>query len=68
MFDGYKYTRDQVFELLRKIMCARKYFYPLTSNFNCYKGMFDSADLHVAVYSRQGIDFAALCRFGAARC
>ncbi|PQQ67146.1 DegT/DnrJ/EryC1/StrS family aminotransferase [Acetivibrio saccincola] len=51
VFDGYKYTRDQVFELLKKNnIIARKYFYPLTSNFNCYKGMFDSADLHVAEY------------------
>jgi len=51
VFDGYKYTRDQVYELLKKQnIIARKYFYPLTSNFECYKGMFDSTHLPVAEY------------------
>lgn len=38
VFDGYKLTRDQVHTLLaeNKII-ARKYFYPLTSTFECYK-------------------------------
>lgn len=51
VFDGYKYTRDQVFELLKRYnIIARKYFYPLTSNFQCYKGVFDSTHLPVAEY------------------
>ncbi len=38
VFDGYKYTRDQVFEILKAHeITARKYFYPLTNTFACYK-------------------------------
>ena len=37
VFDGYKYSRDQVFEKLQaKDIIARKYFYPLTNGFECY--------------------------------
>ena len=40
VFDGYKYTRDQVFELLKaEGIVARKYFYPLTNGFACYAGL-----------------------------
>ena len=39
VFDGYRYSRDQVFELLAaENIIARKYFYPLTSSFACYAG------------------------------
>ncbi len=38
LFDGYKYTRDEVFEKLQsKNIIARKYFYPLVNDFDCYK-------------------------------
>ena len=38
VFDGYKYTRNEVFELLSKQgIVARKYFYPLTNSFECYR-------------------------------
>jgi len=38
VFNGYKYTRDEVFQMLNdKDVIARKYFYPLTNEFNCYK-------------------------------
>ncbi|MBQ0067124.1 MAG: DegT/DnrJ/EryC1/StrS family aminotransferase [Phascolarctobacterium sp.] len=38
IFDGYKYTRDEVFEKLKEQdIVARKYFYPLTNSFACYK-------------------------------
>lgn len=38
VFDGYKYTRNEVFERLAEHgIGARKYFYPLTSSFECYK-------------------------------
>ena len=38
VFDGYKYTRDGVFERLAKEnIYARKYFYPLTNEFECYQ-------------------------------
>jgi len=40
VFDGYKYTRDQAFELLKaEGIVARKYFYPLTNGFACYAGL-----------------------------
>lgn len=40
IFDGYKYTRDEVFERLREAeIIARKYFYPLTNSFACYKDL-----------------------------
>ena len=38
VFDGYKYTRDEIFEKLKaNDIIARKYFYPLTNSFECYK-------------------------------
>lgn len=38
VFDGYKYTRDDVYELLKEQdIVARKYFFPLTNSFECYK-------------------------------
>lgn len=37
LFDGYKWTRDEVFErLLAQGIRARKYFYPVTNAFDCY--------------------------------
>ncbi len=36
VFDGYKYTRDEVAERLAQVnIFARKYFFPLTSKFEC---------------------------------
>jgi len=38
VFENYKYTRDEVFEKLADHnIVARKYFYPLTNSFECYK-------------------------------
>lgn len=38
VFDGYKYNRDEIFEILAEYgIGARKYFYPLTNSFECYK-------------------------------
>lgn len=38
VFDGYKYTRDDVLEMLKENdIVARKYFYPLTNDFDCYR-------------------------------
>ena len=40
VFDGYKYTRDQVFDLLAQHgIVARKYFFPLTNSFECYRDL-----------------------------
>ena len=38
VFDGYKYTRNEIFEKLAEVgIGARKYFYPLTNSFECYR-------------------------------
>lgn len=38
IFDGFEYTRDQVFaNLQREEIVARKYFFPLTNSFACYE-------------------------------
>lgn len=38
VFDNYKYTRDEIFEKLKENnIFARKYFYPLINDFDCYK-------------------------------
>ena len=40
VFDGYRYTRDQVFAMLREEnIVARKYFYPLANDFDCYRDL-----------------------------
>lgn len=51
LFDGYELTRDEIFEELKKEnIIARKYFYPLTNQFECYKGKFDYQYTPVAEY------------------
>lgn len=38
VFDGYKYTRNEVYEKLETHgIIARKYFFPLTNSFECYR-------------------------------
>lgn len=50
VFDGYKLTRDEVKSLLAKHdIGARKYFYPLTNELDCYKD-FDKGNTPVAKY------------------
>lgn len=45
VFDGYKYSRDEVFDKLRKEgINARKYFYPLTNDAECYMNTFPSGE------------------------
>ena len=40
VFDGYKNTRDEIFEKLKaNDIIARKYFYPLINGFECYKNL-----------------------------
>lgn len=51
VFDGYKYTRDEIFDrLAAENIIARKYFYPITNSFECYRGRagFDVDDTPVA--------------------
>ncbi len=43
-------SRDEVYELLkRNDINTRKYFYPLTSEFECYRGRFDTINTPVAL-------------------
>lgn len=40
VFDGYKYSRDEMFEkLMDHGIVARKYFYPLTNSYECYQNL-----------------------------
>lgn len=47
----YGLTRNEIFEILsNNNICARKYFYPLTSSYHCYRGQFDLSKTPEAVY------------------
>lgn len=51
VFDGYKKTRDEVFEELKSNnIIPRKYFYPLINAFDCYKDEYNVEDTPVAKY------------------
>jgi len=40
IFDGYRENRDEIFLRLKaENIIARKYFYPLTNDFSCYRGL-----------------------------
>ncbi len=52
VFDETKFgsTRDEVFdELAKNDIFARKYFYPITNTFECYKGQFNPDETPVAL-------------------
>ena len=66
VFDGYKYTRDEVFaRLAAENIVARNYFYPLTSDFTCYREAAETHDTPVARRIAQNVLtlplFADLC-------
>ncbi len=49
IFDGYRKTRDEIYDLLAKHQIfARKYFYPCINAFDCYQEQFDENDTPVA--------------------
>ena len=51
VFDNYKYTRDEVYEKLKENdIIARKYFYPLINEYDCYKDKYDVNDTPIAKY------------------
>ena len=53
VFDGYKYSRDEIFEkLAAENIIPRKYFYPITNDFECYRGVpgFETERTPVAKY------------------
>ena len=44
-------TRDEIYEqLMNNDIIARKYFYPLTNNFECYQELYDKGKTPVAEY------------------
>lgn len=48
-FDGFPLTRNEVYELLASHhIFARKYFYPLITDFECYRERFSNVSLPVA--------------------
>ena len=53
VFDGFRMNRDEIFtRLAENGIVPRKYFYPLTSAFTCYRGKpgFDPSDTPVAAH------------------
>lgn len=51
VFDGYRLSRDEVFEKLKEHnIIARKYFYPLTNSHKCYKERFKCEETPIAEY------------------
>lgn len=51
IFDGFAAGRNQVYDgLARHNIYPRKYFYPLTNDFQCFEGRFSSKDTPVAAY------------------
>lgn len=52
VFDGYKYSRNELFDMLKQHdIFARKYFYPLTNSFACYK-YYPTADIEKTPVAR----------------
>jgi dTDP-4-amino-4,6-dideoxygalactose transaminase len=48
-FDGFSMTRNEVYELLASHhIFARKYFYPLITDFDCYREQFQGVSLPCA--------------------
>jgi len=56
LFDSYKLTRDEIVEKLKtEDIYARKYFFPLTNSFECYRGKFDVNKTPIAESVANGI-------------
>ena len=58
LFDGYRCSRDEIFDrLAAHNILTRKYFYPLTSAFDCYRGRpgFDPSATPVARHAADHI-------------
>ena len=53
---SYGHTRDELFlQLEKNFINARKYFYPITTNFRCYKDKYVNCDVSVAEFVSQRI-------------
>lgn len=49
--EEYPLTRDELFDKLKdNNVFARKYFYPIVNEFNCYKNIYDSNETPIAKY------------------
>ena len=60
MFNDYRYSRDGVFErLAAENVYARKYFYPLTNEFECYQD-YPTADISKTPVAKY-ISYNVLC-------
>lgn len=56
LFNGCNKTRDEVFDLLKSHdIIARKYFYPLTSSFSCYKDCSFRGNTPIAEYISKNV-------------
>lgn len=64
------YGRDDIYEMLKQHdIFTRKYFYPLTSEFQCYSDRYDAKDTPVALEtSKRVLTLAALCGSGSFGC
>ena len=61
VFDDYKYTRNEVVEKLAESgNGARKYFYPLTNSYECYRN-YPTADTYCSAYSITCAYSSSLC-------
>lgn len=51
VFDGYRLNRDEVYEALKnENIIPRKYFFPLTNSYECYRDRFNCEETPVAKY------------------
>lgn len=51
IMEEYSLTRDELFDKLKDNgIFARKYFYPIITDFNCYKNEYDSKETPIAKY------------------
>jgi len=56
VFDGYELNRDEIYEKLKEQnVFARKYFYPLTNSYDCYKDRFTTLDTPIAKHIAEGV-------------
>ncbi len=56
LFDGYQENRDELFEKLSaQGIVPRKYFYPLTSDFACYRDRYQPGDTPIARHVAQNV-------------
>lgn len=70
VFDGFVAGRDLVWDYLasHKIY-SRKYFYPLTNEFQCYQGRFSGEQTPVAKYvADRVLTLPDVCRSGHGGC